>query len=493
MALPTPPESSTICTPAPLADVLVRALGHDHASLWLDPCFGKGAFVSALARLGVDASQIVALDIAPTPTSHDALAQTLRGVDFLAWSLTTTRRFDKIVANPPYVSISKVEPILQESALAVSTPDGGFVPRGSNYWCAFLCASLALLRPGGDLGFVLPAAWDYADYAASLRDSVTCSFARFEVHRSRTPLFDSVQDGCVVVIGRGFGRPTTAVTRHEHASAGALISALQNQDPSTAQTARITRRKPSLAGPLPEGVQRLRDIMTLRLGGVTGDASYFLLTESERLQGNLPVKAVRPVLSKARHLVSAELTRPEWEALRDSGERIWLFDPPPSLLRNSAVRTYLQLPPSAGGCRSDGYKIRSRSPWYRTPVPRYVDGFISGMAQSGPWICLRAMPRLNATNTLYTVRFRGRLTPDEKAAWALSLLTSHSRRFLQSIGRVYPDGLVKYEPGDLLDLPLAIPIKAKGARVWYLKTVKTLLSGDPQTATEMADHWFRPL
>ena len=112
------------------------------------------------------------------------------------------------------------------------------------------------------------------------------------------------------------------------------------------------------------------------------------------------------------------------------------------------------------------------------------------MAQLGPWICLRAMPRLNATNTLYTVRFRGRLTPDEKAAWALSLLTSHSRRFLQSIRRVYPDGLVKYEPGDLLDLPVLVPPKVPGARVWYLKTVGALLSGEVNEAKQMADEWF---
>ena len=490
MRLPTTPESCTVCTPAPLADAVVRALGHNPAALWLEPCVGKGAFLRALSDLGADSSQIVALDIAPTPTAQDALAQTLRGVDFLAWSRTTTRRFDKIVANPPYVAIGKVDPVLQQSALAVSTPGGCFVPRGANYWCAFLCASLGLLRPGGDLGFVLPAAWDYADYAASLRDSIIQSFARFEVHRSQTPMFDLVQDGCVVVIGRGFGQPTTGATRHEYASADALISALQNQDRSTAHTGRITRRKPPLAGPLPEGMQRLRDIMTLRLGGVTGDASYFLLTESERLQRNLPVKAVRPVLSKTRHLIAGELTRRAWERLRDEGERIWLFDPVPSLLRHSAVRAYLQLPPSSGGCRSDRFKIRNRHPWYRAPLPRYVDGFMSGMAQLGPWICLRAMPRLNATNTLYTVRFRGRLTPDQEAAWALSLLTSRCRRLLQSIGRVYPDGLVKYEPGDLLNLPVVVPGKVTGAKLWYLNAVAALLSGEVHKAEQMADRWF---
>ena len=490
MARPTPPESSTICTPAPLASALVRALGHQPTSLWLEPCVGSGAFLRALSDLGVDSSQIVALDLEQTRTEQDALARTVRGVDFLAWSRTSSCTFDKIVANPPYVAIGKVDPVLQQSALAVSTPDGRFVPRGSNYWCAFLCASLTLLRPGGDLGFVLPAAWDYADYAASLRDSIIQSFARFEVHRSQTPMFDLVQDGCVVVIGRGFGQPTTEVFRHEYESVDALVSALQNAEARLSPTTRIVSRKPSLTEPLREGTRRLRDILSIRLGGVTGDAPYFLLTESERLQRNLPVKSLRPVVSKARHLIVAELTRRAWEGLRDGGERIWLFDPPPSLLRHPAVQTYLQLPLSSGGCRRDRHKIASRSPWYRTPLPRRVDGFLSGMTQLLPWICLRAMPRLTASNTLYSVKFHGSPAQDEKAAWALSLLTSQARHLLETVGRVYPDGLVKYEPGDLLDLPVLVPPKVPGARVWYLKTVAALLSGEVDKAKQMADEWF---
>ncbi len=490
MGLPTPPESCTVCTPAPLANALVRALRDEPTSLWLEPCVGGGAFLRALSDLGVKSTQIVAVDLEPTPRTEDALARTTRGIDFLAWSRTSSSTFDKIVANPPYVAIAKLDPVLRQSALAVSTPNGGLVPRGSNYWYAFLCASLKLLRPGGDLGFVLPAAWDYADYAAALRDSITRSFAHFEIHRSRRPMFDVVQDGCIVIIGRGFSEPSQDVVRCEHESGDALIAALHPSRSILAQGARIAASRPSRAAPPRSGTRRLGDILTIRLGGVTGDARYFLLTESERRKRRLPVKCLRPVVSKARHLVSAELTRPDWEALRASGKRIWLFDPPPSLASHPAVRAYLQLPPSSGGCRRDRYKITNRSPWYRTPLPRRVDGFLSGMTQLGPWICLRAMPRLTATNTLYSLRFRGRVTQDEKAAWALSLLTSPARRLLEPVGRLYPDGLVKYEPGDLLDLPLLVPSKVDGARAWYLETVEALLSGDVAMARDMADRWF---
>ncbi len=88
--------------------------------------------------------------------------------------------------------------------MAVKIPNGRSVSLGSNYWYAFVCASLTLLKPGGDLCFILPAAWDYANYAASLRDSIPHYFAHFEIHRSRQPMFKLVQEGCVVIVGRGF-------------------------------------------------------------------------------------------------------------------------------------------------------------------------------------------------------------------------------------------------------------------------------------------------
>jgi adenine-specific DNA-methyltransferase len=308
--------------------------------------------------------------------------------------------------------------------------------------------------------------------------------------RSPTPMFDGVQDGCIVLIGRGFTEPTQRVVRYEHESADALIAALPGSRSALENDPLAAPSEPSRPSPTPDGTRRLGDVLSVRLGGVTGDARYFLLTESERLKHGLPTKCLRTVVSKARHLVAAELTRAHWDALRASGERVWLFDPPPSVISHPAVRAYLELPPQSDGCRRDRYKISGRSPWYRTPLPKFVDGFLSGMTQLRPWICLRSMPRLTATNTLYSLRFHGRMTQDEKAAWGLSLLTSHARRLLEPVGRLYPDGLVKYEPGDLLDLPLVVPVKVDEARVWYLETVRALLTGHPEKATQMADRWF---
>ena len=64
-------------------------------------------------------------------------------------STSTTQRFNRIVANPPYVAIGKLHPTLQQSVSALGTHDDGSFAIRSNYWCAFLSACLRVLANHG--------------------------------------------------------------------------------------------------------------------------------------------------------------------------------------------------------------------------------------------------------------------------------------------------------------------------------------------------------
>jgi adenine-specific DNA-methyltransferase len=469
---------------------MVEALSDTCTASWLDPCVGSGAFLHALHRLGVEPQRVLAIDVDPSPSPSDSLAMTVRGTDFLHWARTTDRRFERIVANPPYIALSKLEAPLRLAAMSTQPANGSAISLASNYWCAFVWASLLLLKQGGSLCFVLPAAWDYADYAEELRISLPKQFVRFEVYRSLRPLFDTVRDGSVVIVGRNYTTgPNSVMIRSEHESPESLIEALGHSTSTEAPSDRVVVRPLHPQAPT-EACSCLGDIMDIRLGGVTGDARYFLMTEAKRQELGLPKSSLRPVLSRAQHLVSGEISRLHWEALRDQGDRVWLFDPPARLLSHPQVREYLKLPSSLGGCNRAAFKVRSRTPWYQTKLPAAIDGFISGMSRFGPWICLRGMPRLNATNTLYTIRFRRSYTRDQKAAWALSFLTTYTRNRLESFARVYPDGLLKYEPGDLVAIPLLRPKKTAGAAEVYLQAITELLKGDPLHSRRIADQWF---
>jgi adenine-specific DNA-methyltransferase len=478
-----PPPECRVYTPSQLADAMVQSIDlnpHDH---WLDPCMGPGVFIACLRNKGVHKERIVGIDIDPHIGAEDGSATTVRGIDFFEWCASTTQRFNRIVANPPYVAIRKLHPTLQQSVTAFGNgADGSFALR-SNYWCAFLSACLRVLANHGSLAFVLPAAWDYALYASDVRRTIHQQFHSVEVHRSCEPLFPEVREGCVVLVAKGYRKDPASSVRINHSNSHALITALLQGDGKP-----TIHHASAKTGDL--SLTPFSDLYAVRIGCVTGDAKYFLLRESDRVRLGLPRESVSPVLSKARHLASAYMTTKEWERLLAADERVWLFNPEPKVLRFKAVQEYLQ----HGGenCDLDAYKLRNRDPWYRVPDVRYgTAGFVSGMTKLGPWICFRSKRQLAATNTLYVLTAKTKMSCEERAAWALSLISTSPRRQFQAIARRYPDGLAKLEPHDLNSLRLPTPLRTKRAPEEYARAISYLMAGKVTEAITVADAFTR--
>jgi hypothetical protein len=227
-------------------------------------------------------------------------------------------------------------------------------------------------------------------------------------------------------------------------------------------------------------------VAEMRLGGVTGDASYFLMNEERRRALELPKSALIPVVSKAKHLQCPSLSIKEWNKLKSSGQRIWLFNPPVHATKHPKVKRYVELADNEGGCNRNAYKVTIREPWYRTPMPNAPDVFLSGMSQHGPWLSINEMDGLNATNTLYVVTFRNR---NRKTwyRWALALLSSTAQRQIRRIARRYADGLIKYEPGALGKIELPALREDADHRSLYARAVRALLAEDLRMAKDIAD------
>ena len=472
---------------------MVGALGDTPDSKWLDPCIGRGIFLESLRDLGVGSDRIRGVDIDPGVEPQDSLAKTLRPCEFLRWASLTSERFSRIVGNPPFLALSRLPLAIRVQATSTKIPTGGTVPARANVWFAFLCASIGLLRPQGHICFVLPAAWDYADYATALRATLKCRFDSVEIHRSHRPLFDSVQEGSIVLLARGYrpegeaGAPSGKESRFEYPDRESLIQSVPIAKRSDVVPMQALRQLRTSA--LGSRVS-LRNVMQIRLGGVTGDAKYFVLSDVDRKRFKLPARACVPIISRARHLRGGRVTTVDWVKLRNEGEKIWLFRPSISYCETPSVRAYLALTQSDGGCDRAALKVKNRSPWYMTPLSERIHGFMSGMSNWGPWVVFSKMDRLNATNTLYTVTFLKGRTFDERAAWAMSLLTSETQNLLRNIGRRYAGGLVKFEPGDIGDLQIRPPVRFNGAYRAYCAAVSELLAGNIDSSRKLADSWW---
>jgi len=339
------------------------------------------------------------------------------------------------------------------------------------------------LKEDGSLSFVLPAAWEYALYAEHLRQNVFRNFQSVDVHRCLEPLFPDVREGCVVLVARKYKQRPRGTRSIDHATSRLLVAFLGRKSPNLDLKPQKPH-KPLMSPAEPAGVA-FSDLYHVGIGCVTGDAGYFLLTEADRISHNLPVEAVRPILSKARHLTSAQMTRVHWKRLLDANERVWLFSPGSSTLRHKTVRAYLEYGKLV--CDLNGYKLKHRDPWYEVRDIRNATGFLSGMTRLGPWISFRATQHLAASNTLYVLTAKARMTSDEHSAWGLSLLSSSSRRQFAELTRRYPDGLAKLEPHDLSSFQLSPPKSTAGAAEKYSRAVDLLLASRVSEAVAIAD------
>lgn len=468
-----------VATPTVLADAMVHVLGDERHLRWLEPCVGEGAIVQAIARAGVEAVRIRGLDIDQLAGNADDLAKVLRRTEYLTWALTTPERFDRIVANPPYIPLARASELARTAARTLSFKRVRLSGR-ANCWSAFLLASVRLLREGGSLAFLLPAAWEYADYASALRRNIPRWFSSVLIIRSHEPMCENVSDASVLLVASGFGGRTSDVRRAEVNGATAAAALLR-------QGVARTKTPPGRLSRAPRLVS-VSDILSVRIGAVTGDSKVFLLRESDRLLHRLPEGALRPVISRARHAHRATLTKRLWEILRGADERIWLFEPSQDIMDDPAVVNYIRF--GSKLIDKNAYKISQRREWFRVPTPPKAHAFLSGMSKAGPQLCLSRMQRLSATNTLYVATFREATQLDTRAAWSLSFLSSSALRGFAQVARRYPDGLRKIEPGDLMSVKVPEPRSDSAALQHYEHAMRIFLAEGADAAARVADAWL---
>ncbi len=376
------------------------------------------------------------------------IATCFPGTEALRWMRNTSLKFDAVIGNPPYASASELSQPIARSLQLVGAPDlEEKISLTANIWLGFVLASINVLEPGGSLGFVLPAAWDYASYAARIRSWLPSQFESFGVFRSDTPLFKNVSEGCIVIVGHNYKAAHQYSARFECRNIDSICAALERfsvQFP-------ICEGSASARSTVSES-QSLRDLLDIRLGGVTGQATYFIFSESERLEFGLPVRAMVPVISKARHLRWPAITRERWRELLQLNEPIWLFRPRAADVGHPNIKAYLALRKDRGGCDRSRLKIKNRTPWHTTPLPANVDGFLSGMTSAGVRIVFSEMAQLSATNTIYTVSFRSIVPKLRRFAIARYLIEGRGKDEIRSLQRHYAGGLRKLEPGDILSL-----------------------------------------
>ena len=440
-------RSGAYYTPDAVAALLARWAVRSAADRVLDPACGDGRFLTQATRsVGVEqnaAAAAAARQRAPAAqVCHD---------EFFAWARrerAAGNRFDCAVGNPPFIRYQTWSGGVRRRAFALCAELGVVFSGLSASWAPFLVAAAGLLRPGGRLAFVVPAAIGHARYAAPLVEHLVSRFAQVRIVAVRRKLFPRLSEDCWLLFAEGHGGRADAIDL-------AAVDAIERFETPPAATVRVPvsewrtawqrRLRPYLlraharslyqaaataadgafgrtagegmaqGAPDHEGGRRrdapaavrLGTVATIDLGYVTGANGFFHLAPSCAAKAGIPPRFLQTTVPNARVLPPTELTARVVASWRRNDEAMLLLRIPSSGRRDAqlpkAVRRYLDS--DAGQRARQAYKCRHRTPWYAVPDVRVPHFFLSYMAGRAPKLVKNAAGA-SCANALHALRLR---------------------------------------------------------------------------------------
>ena len=446
-------ETGAYYTPERLATALVHwAVRHEEDQL-LDPACGDGRFVAAHRNsFGIEqdaqAAQ-AALCRAPNAVIHPG--------DFFAWAAKTRQRFDCATGNPPFIRYQTFNGAVRQRALALCRGLGVPFSGLAASWAPFLVVTASLLRPGGRLAFVVPAAIGHAPYAAPLLDYFVKHFANLRIVAIRQKLFPRLSEDCWLLFADGFGGAAREIgftaVEHLQLSDRPLMEVVGKAAQVPVGEWRDTwnrRLRPYLLGKRERSLYqeiatrpdslRFGMVASAGIGYVSGANNFFHLRPSEAAAWRIPKQFTQPTVRNSRLLPATELTHATLDSWRRADERMLLLRIPKGAKLPAGVSRYLDS--EAGRWARAAYKCRQREPWYSVPQVGVPDFFLTYMAGLEPAL-VRNSASATCTNALHGVYLRNRrLTERLLGAWR----SPYARLSCELEGHALGGGLLKLEP-----------------------------------------------
>lgn len=454
-------------TPEPIARLMADWVAAGNPSLILDPAVGPGVFPRVMAQRLTTAARMICVDI--DASALDAMRRSFtksssiqieeKVGDFLV--LPIAERFDAIIANPPYLRHHAMEYDFDIFA-RIGGAAGLAVSRLTNSYILFLLRCATLLKPGGRMCFIVPAEWTNANFGQPVKEYLLERglLRRMAYFNHATDVFgDALTTSCILFMESG---PVTSPTLPVHhvpsgialeilTSLNALINAVPVAEiPRT--VLRATKKWDSLirngATEIPPGFVRLGDLATTKRGIATGANEFFHLPIEQANAAGISAQHLQPCVGKAADVKGYIFTENDFDRLASNGGRSQLVAFGREL--NAAERRYVE----GGAARGlpERHLLAIRSPWYsmekRIPAPVWAAVF---NREELRFIYNKA--RVRNLTTFHGV-FPRDITEEQTVALVALLNSPTVQQLAAEQVRVYGGGLRKFEPKDLLGIPV---------------------------------------
>jgi adenine-specific DNA methylase len=453
----------------------------------MDPSFGGGVFLRAaskrLLRLGgAPDTQVRGVEVDADVCSrireklHDEFGicpQSLVQGNFFSLVCSEIAPVDVVVGNPPFIRYQRFSGEVRSLAFARASEQAVRLSELSSSWVPFLIHSVGFLRRGGRLAMVIPFEMCHASYAVPVLDYLARTFREVTFLTFRKKLFPDLSEDALLLLAEDKApHQSTRFCVLDLANAGELAK-IQAEDRRPIRGTRLLNATDVARGAerliqsvLPKratdlyrelrsshAVRRLGELADVGIGYVTGANDFFHLSAEEVRRWQIPPNFLKKAVRRGRDLSGLRFTLDDWSKSYGHSQAGYLLHIAPNDAVPESVGRYLRQGQATGV--NNGFKCRTRKPWYAVPHVRLPNAFLSYMSGVSPKLVANDAG-VYAPNTLHILR----LHPDSNlAADALAALwqTSLTQLSAEIEGHALGGGMLKLEPSEAEAVLLPYP------------------------------------
>ena len=466
-------------TPLDLAIYISRWITQKGTQSVLEPSCGDGVFVEALAianpraKLSFTGFELFEEEAAKARERCRAFPRfnaKIHAEDFLDFAiiqiLAGRADFDCVVGNPPFIRYQYLPEDSQHKAEAIFKLLHLPFTKHTNAWVPFVLASVAMLKPGGRLGMILPAEIIHVMHAQSLRTYLGAVCRRSLIIDPEELWFERTLQGAVILFvekkcrieehydGVGIVKVSGRHFVTEHPSRLFNDTARINGKTVEGKWTRalLTAGERGLLDALSEHsqVQRFDKIAQVDVGIVTGANKFFLVPDETVSRFSL-ARFAHPMFGRSEHcrgVIYDEQQHSQNVRAGNPTNFLWITEPKTSLPKN--VLEYIE----AGEKEKlhVRYKCRIRKPWYLVPSVYATSVGMLKRSSDTPRLILN---RLSAYTTDTAYRISTETVSPEKLVYCfLNPLTALSAELE---GRHYGGGVLELVPSEIEKLLVPLP------------------------------------
>jgi len=465
-------------TPKDLAAYIARWTLEKNPTSLLEPSCGDGIFIQAIAenglkhKLSLTAFELLEEEAAKAKGRSQSVKHIKPAIyaqDFLGWAINqliiAQPIFEAIVGNPPFIRYQYLSEESQHNAEAIFKLLDLPFTKHTNAWVPFVLASIALLKPGGRLGMILPSEIVHVSHAQSLRTYLGLTCSRLLIIDPEEIWFDGTLQGAVILFAEKKETPA------DHSDGLGIVKVtgrdFLRKDPAKLfdETARIngktvegkwtrallTSKELELLDSLCEhtDVRRFDQIAKVDVGIVTG-ANKFFLVDNETVRRYRLQAFTHPMFGRSEHCpgIIYDDRQHHENARRGNPTNFLWFKDAPSLSED--VLDYIRLGEQEK--LHTRYKCRIRKPWYSVPSVYSTKIGMLKRAHDTPRLIFNRIEAYT-TDTAYRITST-EYTPEKLVYCFMNALTALSAELE---GRHYGGGVLELVPSEIEKLLIPLP------------------------------------